>query len=98
MCIRDSFSSADGARSAWSSISARNPGLKAYDMAVSVTTVGGKKLHRVAAAGLTSKADADALCKSVKARGTPCIVRFIAGGVQGAPKADAAPTRVAARR
>lgn len=92
------FSSADGARSAWSSISARNPGLKSYDMAVSVATVGGKKLHRVAAAGLASKADADALCKSVKARGTPCIVRFIGGGVQGAPKADPAPTRVAARR
>ncbi len=86
------FSSREAARNAWAQAVARNPALGNYRMATSTVDVGGRTLHRVAAAGFDGSRSASSMCGTIRARGASCLVL-------AAPR-DATPgdTRMAAPR
>ena len=67
-----SFSSPQGARRAWGIYSARNASLAAYRMDIRPAVVRGKRVWRVAAAGLNG-AGASGLCSRVKSGGGACF-------------------------
>lgn len=85
------FSSAEGAKRAWSILSSKNNDLAAFQYASSRINVKGKTLYRLAAVGFGNSETAKAMCSGIKAKGGSCIVR----NVKGVNKA--APVRMAAR-
>lgn len=93
------FSSAEGAKRAWSIMSAQNGDLKAFEYASSRINVNGKTLYRLAAIGFGNEQTAEAMCAGIKAKGNNCIVRQASGVVRTAPTrmASKTPKKLASR-
>jgi Flp pilus assembly protein TadD len=81
------FSNAANAENAWVQAE-RRFGLRSEQPLTTTIDHFGRTLHRVSVAGFESRADANRLCESLRARGGSCFVREIAGD---------APVRWAAR-
>lgn len=67
-----SFSSEANARRAWSTLTARNAGLRGYRMTITPVVVRGRNFWRVAAAGFDASG-ASGMCSTLKARGGACF-------------------------
>ncbi len=72
------FSNEGNAERAWLSAE-RGYGLQSYRPLTTTYTQQGRTLHRVSVAGFASRADAQRLCSSIRARGGVCFVRGQAG-------------------
>lgn len=85
------FSSAKAADQAWASAKSKVPALAKYTSSKASVQSGSATLQRLSATGISSKADADALCAKVKSAGGNCFVRTGQDGaaVQMASKAPA---------
>lgn len=68
-----SFSTEQGARRAWGYYSAKSPQLAAYRMVITPAQVNGRKVWRVAAAGVQGRSAANGLCGALKAKGGACF-------------------------
>lgn len=71
------------AKDGWRKFVSRTPGLKPYPAVTTTATVNGAQVWRVAASGFGSYADAERMCRSVKAKGGACLVK----------RAESAPVR-----
>lgn len=83
-----SFSSEAGARRAWGIYAKRFPQLSAFDMVVTKAVVRGKTYYRVSAGGLR-RAEASAMCSTVRSQGQGCYA-----WAQGRPMPGAVDTGV----
>jgi Flp pilus assembly protein TadD len=72
------FSSAAGVERAWAQAYKRY-GFENQRPLSTKVTVGRGTLHRLSVAGFPSRADADRICRSVRAKGGACFVRAVAG-------------------
>jgi Flp pilus assembly protein TadD len=88
-----SFSSEAGARRAWGIYAKRFPQLSAFDMVITKAEVRGKTYYRVSAGGL-QRAEAGAVCSSVRRQGQGCYA-WAEG--RPMPGAISRATRMAAR-
>ena len=84
------YDSAAVAREKWMSMSRSNGMLAAFPVMASQATINGTVFHRLAIKGFASRADAVALCRSIRLGKGQCFVR------EGAP--NAAPLRWAAAK
>ncbi|BAV63850.1 SPOR domain-containing protein [Sphingobium cloacae] len=84
------YDSAAIAREKWINMSRSNGMLAAFPVMTSQVTVNGASFHRLAVKGFASRADAVALCGSIRARKGQCFVR------EGTP--NAAPLQWAAAK
>ena len=71
------FSSSESAKAAWAKYSKNYSVLQGFGSASSTVTVDGKKLIRLAAMGFGNKSSAEAVCKSIQAKGGSCMVRSV---------------------
>lgn len=78
------FSSTDRVAKAWTKISAKSQNLAAYVPASAQlsSAKGTGKLYRLSLSGFESRANADQLCRQIRAGGTACFVRTVAGDRQ----------------
>jgi D-alanyl-D-alanine carboxypeptidase len=73
------YSSTAGAKQAWDKLSGQYNILHGFYSASSSVKVNGKSFVRLAATGFGNFASADAVCKTIKAKGGDCIVRNVSG-------------------
>jgi Flp pilus assembly protein TadD len=83
------YSSRENAKQAWDKLSGRYNILHGFYSASSSVQVNGKTFIRLAATGFGNFSAADAVCKSIKAKGGDCIVRNVSGEQQPARMAAA---------
>jgi len=67
--------SGDAARTAWQQMVARNDELDGRPLIQTKAEANGRTLHRIAAGGFGTSAEAARVCERLKAKGTPCFVR-----------------------
>lgn len=67
--------SSDAARTAWQQMVARNDELDGRPFVQTKAEANGRTLHRIAAGGFGTSAEAARVCERLKARGTACFVR-----------------------
>lgn len=67
--------SRDAARAAWQQMVARNDELDGRPLVQTKAEANGRTLHRIAAGGFGTSAEAARVCERLKARGTACFVR-----------------------
>ena len=63
------------AKDGWGKFVRRTPALKGFPSVTTSATVDGTAVWRVAATGFASYADAERMCRAVKARGGACLVK-----------------------
>ena len=73
------FSSAKGVDQAWRKISSRYQHIGNLGSIANKAQINGRTFHRLAVSGFDSRADAEKLCASLKAKGSVCFVRRIDG-------------------
>jgi SPOR domain len=94
------FSSRSAAQAVWDKAASKVADLGSHDAVVGSVSTKGKSLTRLAAAGFTSAAEANAVCGKIKASGGECFVRGAggsAGNTQWASLLPAKRTQVASR-
>jgi cell division septation protein DedD len=67
--------SGDAARAAWQQMVSRNDELDGRPLVQTKAEANGRTLHRIAAGGFDSSAEAARVCAQLKAKGTSCFVR-----------------------
>lgn len=91
------FTNPASARAVWARAVGRSGMLAGYAPTSATVSLGrSSKLHRLSAGGFETRADANALCERLKASGSTCFVRAVAGD-SPALWGKGAPQRVAAR-
>ncbi len=92
------YNSAEGAQKAWTQLKGKHSVLDGLSSASSVAVVNGKRYVRLAAAGFSDFASANAACGKIKAKGGDCVVKNIGGEApvrMAAAKPKAKPVKVA---
>ena len=85
------------AKEKWGSLKKRNGVLANFPASSHAATVKGRTFYRLTVNGLATRADANNLCRELKAHGQTCFIRAMGGseGIQWAAKAS--PMRLASR-
>jgi Flp pilus assembly protein TadD len=93
------FSSAANAQKAWTQYTKKHSILKGFSSLNSTTTIKGKSLTRLAAAGFGNLESAYVACRQIKAGGGDCIVKASDGSspVRMASKGTKKPVRIASK-
>lgn len=69
------YDSAGIAREKWFAMARRNSALAGYPVLTSQISINGANFHRLAVSGFASRDDANALCRTIRARKGQCFVR-----------------------
>lgn len=76
------FSSAEGVDQAWRRLSSRYQNIRTFASIANKSQIRGRTFHRLALSGFDSRAEAERLCASLRAKGSACFVRRIEGAAK----------------